>query len=132
MTTQAKRPAIEHDLDPVQNHDLLVGELFIAIPIRLGLAYYLYKLRPRAEALALGLAVFGAVATVLGVGLNVSAWSFLAAVPALGVCGALLLLLLGDPPREKRIAAIVVYAVLVALPAVILLALRLGGALKTR
>ena len=30
LTGQA---AIEHDLDPIQNHDLLVGELFIAIPI---------------------------------------------------------------------------------------------------
>ncbi len=34
--------AIEHDLDPVQNHDLLVGELFIAIPIAMVILIYVF------------------------------------------------------------------------------------------
>jgi RND superfamily putative drug exporter len=34
--------AIEHDLDPVQNHDLLVGELFIAIPIAMLILIYVF------------------------------------------------------------------------------------------
>ena len=39
LTGQA---AIEHDLDPVQNHDLLVGELFIAIPIALLILIFVF------------------------------------------------------------------------------------------
>ncbi|MEK6275317.1 MAG: MMPL family transporter [Actinomycetota bacterium] len=39
LTGQA---AIEHDLDPVQNHDLLVGELFIAIPIAILILIYVF------------------------------------------------------------------------------------------
>ena len=39
LTGQA---AIEHDLDPVQNHDLLVGELFIAIPIAMLILIYVF------------------------------------------------------------------------------------------
>jgi len=39
LTGQA---AIEHDLDPVQNHDLLVGELFIAIPIAMLILVYVF------------------------------------------------------------------------------------------
>jgi putative drug exporter of the RND superfamily len=39
LTGQA---AIEHDLDPVQNHDLLVGELFIAIPIATLILIYVF------------------------------------------------------------------------------------------
>ena len=39
LTGQA---AIEHDLDPVQNHDLLVGEVFIAIPIAMLILIYVF------------------------------------------------------------------------------------------
>src|SRR5580765_8430263 len=39
LTGQA---AIEHDLEPVQNHDLLVGELFIAIPIAMLILIYVF------------------------------------------------------------------------------------------
>jgi uncharacterized membrane protein YdfJ with MMPL/SSD domain len=39
LTGQA---AIEHDLDPVQNHDLLVGEVFIAIPIATLILIYVF------------------------------------------------------------------------------------------
>ena len=39
LTGQA---AIEHDLEPVQNHDLLVGELFIAIPIATLILIYVF------------------------------------------------------------------------------------------
>lgn len=107
---------------------------FIAIAIRLVMAYYLYKLRPRAEALALGLTILGGILTLLALGLGLgsgqlSVWSLLDAIPALGAVGALLLLLLGDPPREKRIAAIVIYAVLVVGPSVALIILRLTGVL---
>src|ERR671924_2218671 len=34
--------AIEHDLDPVQNHDLKVGELYIAIPIALLILVFVF------------------------------------------------------------------------------------------
>jgi len=34
--------ALEHDLEPVQNHDLLVGELFIAIPIAMLILIYVF------------------------------------------------------------------------------------------
>jgi putative drug exporter of the RND superfamily len=39
LTGQA---AIEHDLEPVQNHDLVVGELFIAIPIAMLILIYVF------------------------------------------------------------------------------------------
>ena len=34
--------AVEHDLDPVMGHDLLVGELFIAIPIALAILIFVF------------------------------------------------------------------------------------------
>jgi putative drug exporter of the RND superfamily len=34
--------AVEHDLDPVMNHDLVVGELFIAIPIALAILIFVF------------------------------------------------------------------------------------------
>lgn len=108
--------------------------MVLGIVIRLVMAYYLYKLRPRAEALALGLTILAGVVTLVGVamgqvigGLNV--FGFLFAIPALGSVLALLLLLLGDPPREKRIAAVIVYGALVCLPALILLVLQFTGAI---
>ena len=39
LTGQA---ALEHDLEPVQNHDLLVGEVFIAIPIAMLILIYVF------------------------------------------------------------------------------------------
>jgi hypothetical protein len=108
------------------------GQL-IGVAIRLVMAYYLYKLRPRAEALALGLTILGGIVTLVGLASSLSQGfsivPLLDAIPPLGVVGALLLLLIGDPPREKRIAAIVVFAILVALPLVLLLVLRMAHVL---
>jgi len=108
----------------------------IRLAIRLVLAFYLYKLRPRAEALALGLAIVGGIGTILSIAGRLTAWGylifpFLFAIPPLGTVGALLLLLLGDPPREKRIAAIVVFVVLVCVPEVLAIGMQLAGAIHT-
>jgi hypothetical protein len=114
----------------------ILGTSVIGIAIRLVMAYYLYKLRPRAEALALGLTILGGAATLFGIGRSMlvggfSIFPFLFAIPELGRVLALLLLLLGDPPREKRLAAIVVFAVLVCLPELLLIVLQLAGAIHT-
>jgi hypothetical protein len=98
--------------------------------IRLVLAYYLFKLRPRAEALALGLTILAGIGAVIGlVSAHLSLASVLTALPAVGTVGAFLLLLLGDPPREKRLAAMVLFGTLVCVPALALLGLRIWGVL---
>jgi hypothetical protein len=100
----------------------------LGVVIRLVLAYYLYKLRPRAEALALGLTILAGIVALLGlVGASFALPNLLNTIPAVGAVGAFLLLLLGDPPREKRVAAVVLFGILVCLPALVLLGLRVAG-----
>jgi hypothetical protein len=85
----------------------------IQIVVALGLARHLYRLRPSAEAWALGLSAIAGVISPL-----VAFWHypFLAALlqslPVWGLSGALLLLLIGEPGKQRRIAAVAVYAVL--------------------
>jgi hypothetical protein len=99
--------------------------------VRLVLAYYLFKLRPRAEALALGLTILGAVVVLFTTaGLVMKARSglpVLLAVPGIGSVAALLLLLRGDPSKSKRTAAIVIFVLTVCLPVLALIVLRFTG-----
>ena len=101
---------------------LLKGNLpIVSILIALGLAFYLFKLRPRAEALALGLTILGGIIVALQAvaGFTRSGASLASAVgtalfdsiPGLAVTVALLLLLIGNPGRPRRVAAVVLYAV---------------------
>jgi len=110
------------------------GMLFLGVLIRLVMAYYLFKLRPRAEALALGLTILAGVATVVFVtigqyagGFNV--FGFLFAIPSIGSVAALLMLLLGDPGRAQRRGAVIVFGVTVALPELLLVVLQLTGSI---
>jgi hypothetical protein len=85
------------------------------VPLAIGLvlAWYLYKLRPRAENLAIGIALLSA--TLLPA---LYFWRF-PFVPALlqslatwGVSGSLLLLLIGQPGRVRRWVAVALFVVL--------------------
>ncbi len=92
----------------------------ISTGISLGLAYYLFKLRPRAEGLALGLTILNAIVqTVLPALMLLApnpAAAFRAAVPFFlpgwGLVAALLLLLTGDSGRARRVTAIVLFGLL--------------------
>jgi hypothetical protein len=84
---------------------------FIQVGVGLFMAYYVYTLRPRAEALALGVSVLAAIllplaylATRLPVDLSV-----LESIPAWGTVGALLLLLTGDPRLARRMTALALF-----------------------
>ncbi|MEO8188840.1 MAG: hypothetical protein ABI682_00750 [Acidobacteriota bacterium] len=112
----------------------LAGAPILWMGVRLAMAYYLFKLRPRAEALALGLTILAGAGAVAGVvagqvtgGFNI--FGYLFAIPALGGAAALLLLLLGDPRREKRQAALWLFGILVCLPELLLLVLEVTGSL---
>src|SRR5207245_1561864 len=80
--------------------------------ISLFLAYYLFKLRPRAEALTLGLAILASVVQPLLLfwKLPVSA-ALIESLPVWGMTGALLLLLTGDPSRARRLTALALFCV---------------------
>jgi len=101
---------------------LLKGTIpLVSIAISLGLAFYLYKLRPRAEALALGLTIFAAVIQTLLILVNTIqgnaspgsafATALIESLPGWATIGALLLLLIGDPSRARRVTALVLYGV---------------------
>jgi heme/copper-type cytochrome/quinol oxidase subunit 4 len=101
---------------------LLKGTIpLVSIAISLGLAFYLYKLRPRAEALALGLTIFAAVVQVLLVLGNTLrgnappgpafATALIESVPGWATTGALFLLLIGSPSRGRGVAALALYLV---------------------
>ena len=101
----------------------------ISVAISLFLAYYLYKLRPRAEALAVGLTILaGAVGILSAVTSKFALAALFGLVPTAGLVGSLLLLLLGDPPRSRRIAALVAFGVLVGGFTVLVLVGRFAGA----
>jgi len=80
--------------------------------IALGLAYYLYKLRPRAEALAIGLSLLGAILQPTLLLLHYPfIYALFESLPVLGTSGAVLLLLTGDSGRARRNAAIAIFCV---------------------
>ncbi len=83
----------------------------VQIVVSLFLAFYLYRLRPRAEALALGFSLLGIL---------VSLWFFIQAnfvlalvqaLPIWATAGALLLLLTGDPHIRRRVVAVLIFFV---------------------
>lgn len=85
----------------------------VQIILAILLAYYLYTLRPRAEALAMGLAVLGAIVLPIlylrsGVPIYIAV---LESLPALGTAGAMILLLTGDPNFARRAAGVTVFCV---------------------
>ena len=96
---------------------VLMPEMHIPIiPIAVSafLVYYLYKLRPRAEGLALALAILGAVVGVISVvRARFAPFTLVGVVPTAGLVGSQFLLLIGDPPRSRRVAAAVLFVVLV-------------------
>jgi hypothetical protein len=85
----------------------------IPVLFALALSWYLFKLRPRAESLAIGLAIIGAV-----LGPIVYFWRFpffpalLQSAASWGVNGAILLLLIGEPGVLRRAVAIGAFVVL--------------------
>src|SRR5262249_43391861 len=75
----------------------------ISMVISRGLAYYLFKLRPRAEALALGLTILGTITQPLLLFLKFPPLeAAIQAIPLVGMIGAMFLLLLGEPTRARR------------------------------
>jgi hypothetical protein len=93
---------------------LLAGDMpNLGVLLSVVLALYLYKLRPRAENLAIGLALLASVVVPL---LHFWRSPFLLALISClatwGVTGALLLLLVGEPRLPRRVAAIVLFVVL--------------------
>lgn len=86
----------------------------IPIVVSLFLVYYLYRLRPRAEGLALALAILGAAVGVISVvRARFGPFTLLSLVPTAGLVGSQFLLLIGDPPRSRRIVAAALFVVLV-------------------
>jgi hypothetical protein len=85
----------------------------VQIVLSIFLAYYLYTLRPHAEALALGLAVLAAILLpVLYLRSGVPIYiAVLESLPALGTAGALTLLLTGEPNFARRATSVTVFAV---------------------
>lgn len=85
----------------------------IQCAVALGVARHLYRLRPSAEAWALGLS---AIAGIIGPLIFFRQMPVLAAVleslPIWGVSGALLLLLVGEAGKARRILAVVVFCLL--------------------
>jgi hypothetical protein len=85
----------------------------VQISLGIFLSYYLYTRRPHAEALALGLAVLGAIVLPIlylrsGVPIYIAV---LESLPALGTAGALILLLTGDPNFAQRATGVTVFCV---------------------
>jgi hypothetical protein len=85
----------------------------VSMVISLGLAFYLYKLRPRAEALALGLTILGAITQPLVLFSKFPpATAAIESIPVFGMVGAMFLLLVGEPARKRQIAAVGLFAAL--------------------
>jgi hypothetical protein len=83
----------------------------LQIIVGIFLSYYLYTLRPHAEAVALALAVLGAIVLPIlylrsGVPIYVAV---LESLPALGTAGAMTLLLTGDPNLARRATGVTVF-----------------------
>ena len=85
----------------------------IQIVVALGLARHLYRLLPSAEAWALGLAAIAGVISPLAAFRQDPFLTALGqSLPVWGLSFALFLLLIGEPGKQRRIAAVAVYAVL--------------------
>ena len=100
----------------------------VQIILGIFLSYYLYTLRPQAEAVALGLAVLGAIVLPIlylrsGVPIYVAV---LESLPALGTAGAMTLLLTGDPNFARRATGVTVFGVFTVGFYVVLLIMRLS------
>lgn len=100
----------------------------LTIVIGLGIAWYLYKLRPRAEAFALGLAVVGAIVAPLSLLRNGPAVAVLGSFPSWGFCTAIALLLTGPRSPDRRLFALVVFCVFTIGITLLLLLWRLAPA----
>lgn len=100
----------------------------VQIVLSLFLSYYLYTLRPHAEALTLGLAVLAAIVLpVLYLRSGVPIYiAVLESLPALGTAGALTLLLTGEPNFARRATGVTVFSVFNVGFYVLLLLLRLS------
>ena len=101
----------------------------VQIVLSLFLSYYLYTLRPHAEALALGLAVLAAIVLpVLYLRSGVPIYiAVLESLPALGTAGALTLLLTGEPNFARRATGVTVFCVFNVGFYLLLMVLRLSG-----
>lgn len=96
------------------------------------IAYYLYKLRPRAENLTLGLAIVGlALAPVLYFTRSSPAVALVETAMSWGTSGALILLLTGTRSRSRRRVALAIFALLTVLPTDVLLILILLHRLRS-
>src|SRR6266542_44326 len=100
----------------------------VQIVLSILLSYYLYTLRPHAEALALGLTVLGAIVLPIlylrsGVPIYIAV---LESLPALGTAGAMTLLLTGDPNFARRATGVTVFGVFTVGFYVFLLLMRLS------
>jgi hypothetical protein len=114
---------------------ILVGIVFrtqrmpiVPIVLSVFLSYYLYTLRPRAEALALGLAVLAAIVLpvlYLRSGMPIYI-AVLESLPALGTAGALTLLLTGAPNVARRAMGVTVFCIFNVGFYVLLILLRLS------
>ena len=87
----------------------------VPLAIGLALAWYLYRLRPRAESLAIGLAILWATLLPLLYFLTVPlAYALVQSLVIWGLAGALLLLLVGQPSRRRQALAIALFLVVCA------------------
>lgn len=84
----------------------------VPLGVGLALAWYLYKLRPRAENLAIGLAILWSTLLPLLYFLRLPwLYALVQSVVIWGLAGALLLLLIGQPSRRRQALAVGVFAV---------------------
>lgn len=83
----------------------------VPLAVGLALAWYLYKLRPRAENLAIGLAILWSTLLPLLYFLRLPwLYALVQSVVIWGLAGALLLLLVGRPSRRRQALAIGLFA----------------------
>ena len=84
---------------------------FLQVGVGLFVAYYLFTLRPRAEALALAISVLAAVLLPLAyLTMKLPVYlSVLESIPAWGTVAALLLLLAGDQGLARRMTALALF-----------------------
>jgi hypothetical protein len=83
----------------------------LLLALGLALAWYLYKLRPRAESFAIGIAILWSTLLPLLYFLRLPfAYALVQSVVIWGLAGALLLLLIGQPSRRRQALAVGLFA----------------------
>jgi len=83
----------------------------LPLGVGLALAWYLHKLRPRAESFAIGLAILWSTLLPLLYFLRLPfAYALVQSVVIWGLAGALLLLLIGQPSRRRQAFAVGLFA----------------------